>query len=136
MLFEQGSRLTIALPGRWKAARTENAVTLINDRSNGKILMRVHATDNAGCGALRSIHAWPPELNLLAIPGPMHGQDSHETGSVRPFSGHKQRPRQSLTAGCSGAADRSREGHRRRSECGSDRTEATRGASLPRSIGV
>lgn len=87
--------------------------------------------DALACSSVPCRNLWSLTAIARLNHGHMHGQDSHVTNAVRPFLGHKQTPRQSLTARRSRAADRSRERHVGRSECGSSHTWTPCSASLP-----
>ena len=106
-----GEHLAIALTGGGEGSRFDNPILLIDDRCDVKILMGIHAADDATCSFVYR-HSQPPALtstNGFAGPNARTGQSRDHEGQA--LLGSQASARQSLTARRSRAVDRSRERH-------------------------
>src|ERR1700723_2792011 len=106
-----GEHLAIAISGGGEGSRFDNPILLIRDRRDVKILMGIHAADDATCSFVYR-HSQPPALtstNGFAGPNARTGQSRDHEGQA--LLGSQASARQSLTARGSRAVDRSRERH-------------------------
>ena len=106
-----GEHLAIALTGGGEGSRFDDPILLIHDRCDVKILMGIHAADDATCSFVYR-HSQPPALtstNGFAGPNARTGQSRDHEGQA--LLGSQASARQSLTARRSRAVDRSRERH-------------------------
>ena len=103
--------LAIAVTCGGEGSRSDNPILLIHDRCDVKILMGIHAADDATCSFVYR-HSQPPALtstNCFAGPNARTGQSRDHGGQA--LLGSQASARQSLTARRSRAVDRSRERH-------------------------
>src|SRR5580700_4822084 len=125
-----GEHLAIALTGGGEGSRFDNPILLIHDRRDVKILMGIHAADDATCSFVYR-HSQPPALtstNGFAGLNARTGQSRDHESQAR--LGSQASARQSLTARRSRAADRSGERHGRSIRMWVRPHRAPRGASL------
>src|SRR3984885_3253661 len=106
-----GEHLAIALTGGGEGSRFDHPILLIHDRCDMKILVGIHAADDATCSFVYR-HSQPPALtstNGFAGPNARTGQARDQEGQA--LLGPQAAARQSLTARRSRAVHRSRERH-------------------------
>jgi hypothetical protein len=101
-----GEHLAIALTGGGEGSRFDHPILLIHDRCDMKILVGIHAADDATCSFVYR-HSQPPALtstNGFAGPNARTGQSRDHQGQA--LLGSQASARQSLTARRSRAVDR------------------------------
>src|SRR6516225_5116492 len=117
-----GEHLAIALMGGGEGSRSDNPILLIHDRCDVKILMGIHAADDATCSFVYR-HSQPPALtstNGFAGPNARTGQSRDHEGQA--LLGSQASARQASPRGVPGRSTGPGKDTAGRSECGSGRT--------------
>ena len=128
------------MPGRWEALAAENPVMFVDDGGDMEILVCIDAAHDEAVGdALLDLHGRTPEECIGASANTECLDRTVTRQNVRPYSGHMHRqgePRRQVFSG--GRRIRGKTPDGGRSECGSGRTEAPCGTTIPnkRSIAV